>query len=207
MKKTFLKEIVVFVVVATMVLSTVAVVGDLNKGTKDSSIDCEVHVWDGVNAVWVDADTIEEAHNMPIGVEGFIRIFVSNNGDSNLHSVELGSVMNDGLVFLEADPPPDEYRYNPPEYVSIWYIGDLSVGENFQVMLKVRVDGPAGSYHYNVGSADGLDSYGEYLLDHDWVYVHPYKTSRIIKSPFLFILENHPNMFPLLQKLLQRFVL
>jgi len=202
MQKTILKEAVVLLIIAILVLPTITVMADTNKGIKGSSIDIELHVWDGENAEWVDADTESEAHNMPIGVEGVIRLFVANNGDSNLHSVGIDSVMNDGLVFLEADPPPDEYRYNPPEYICVWNIGDLSVGENFQVWLNFRVDGPECSYHYNLGQGYGLDPNGIFIDDTDWVYVHPYKKSRIFQSPFLDFLNNHLHLLPIIRLIL-----
>ena len=55
--------------------------------------------------------------------------------------------------------------------------------------------------HVNV---TGECIHGKPVWDEDSCYVHCSEKSREINTPFLNFLDSHPNMFPLLQRLLQR---
>ena len=170
----------------------------------EPSIDVEKEVFDSETGKWVDADTENEALDVPICNDVTFKIIIHNNGEIPLENIHVSDAMHDSLKYISADPEPDDFQYNPPFY-NIWWIfpGPLPVGETITVYITAHVEGPECSIDYNYVMVTAYAG-GTSASDEDYAYVHAYKKSRELNSPILNFLQSHPNLFPLLQKLLQQ---
>ena len=93
----------------------------------------------------------------------------------------------------------------PPYYWIIWaFPQNLSPGDFEEIIIEFHVGGTECEPYQNHAYANYTCAEGTFCEDEDSAWVHPYKQSRVIKTPFLNWLENHPHMFPLLQMLLKR---
>jgi hypothetical protein len=170
----------------------------------DPGIDVEKEVWDEKNGEWVDADTQSSAIDAPICSNILFRIKVTNTGDCPL-AVGIDDEMHDSLKYISADPKPDEVSYDPPFYYILWvWPTYVMPGETIIITLTAHVEGPECSYDYNYVYVLGETDSGETVEDEDYAYVHAYKKTKEFNTPILNFLQNHPNMFPLLQKLIQQ---
>ena len=81
-----------------------------------------------------------------------------------------------------------------PVLPNIWW-GNITSGTTYEV--GVTYWGPVGTYTIGVQAKDAYDSESE------WAYVQLNITkSKTIIPSFLQFLKNHPNLFPILQKLI-----
>ena len=173
-------------------------------------IDIEKYVLDK-DGDWVDADTEAEAIDLPICTESSFKIVITNTGDCPLGEITVWDQMSDSLEFLSAFPEPDFFEYVPPIYYMEWYIDILEPGATIEITIKFHVRGPDPcEIDSNFVKIEAHCACGEPgctcppVFDEDWAYVHITKDSRAINRPFLQFLESRPNLFPLLQLLLQR---
>jgi hypothetical protein len=113
--------------------------------------------------------------------------------------------MVDSLEFISADPDPIDFQHSPPFYNMFWlFPGPLIVGETIEIIITAHVGGPECSTYYNLVEVFGTSEDGTTVTDTDYCFVHAIKNNREFNSPFLAFLDSHPNLFPLLQKLLQK---
>jgi len=170
----------------------------------EPSIDVEKYVWDPKNNEWVDADTPNDALDLPICDEITFKIVVHNNGNVPLENILVQDKMEDSLKFISGDPEPDHYTYEPPFHYMEWFFpGPLKPCETIEIYITAHVEGPecAVDFNYVLVTAEGCGQ--PPVHDEDYCYVHAYKKSKSVNYQFLAWLESHPNMFPLLQKLLK----
>ena len=168
-------------------------------------IDVEKHVWDDKNQEWTDADTESTALDAPICSEVKFKIVIHNNGDCPLFNIHITDVMHDSLKYISADPEPDEFQYNPPYYNMFWlYPGPLMPCETNEIYITAHVEGPECSTDFNYVEVFGTCEHGTIVRDQDYCYVHAIKQSREFNRPFINWLQSHPNLFPILQKLIQQ---
>jgi hypothetical protein len=170
------------------------------------SIDVEKYVWDQENGKWIQADTPAQALDIQISTDVTFRIVVTNDGECPLFEIKIQDWMHDSLEFVSADPEPHIFEYNPPEYYMEWNFSEsLTPGGTIEIYVYGHVVGPDSSKDYNRVYVQGFaEEAGEFVEDEDEAWVHAIEKSRIIISPFLNWLKNHPNMFPILRLLLQR---
>lgn len=172
--------------------------------TCDPSIDVEKQVWCATTERWVDADTRDTAHDVVICTNIQFRIIVKNTGNCPLYNVRVLDKMHNSLKYLGADPVPDEEYFEDPFYFMIWYIPSLVPGQDIVIYVNAHVEGPECSYDVNHAEATGECEHGTTVFDEDDCWIHAKEKAREFNSPILNFLENHPNMFPLLQLVLQR---
>jgi uncharacterized repeat protein (TIGR01451 family) len=171
--------------------------------TCEPCIDVEKYVWDKNNQEWIDADTESEALDVPICDEVTFKIVVHNCGDTDITDIIIDDKMHDSLKFISGDPEPDEAVYEEPFWYLKWFFpGPLAPCETIEVYITAHVEGPECSYDFNHVLVEGKCC-GNTLQDEDEAWVHAIKKSKSVNMPFLAWLESHPNMFPLLQKLLK----
>jgi hypothetical protein len=177
---------------------------ELTSATCNPSIDVEKEVLDSKTGKWVDADTQSTALDAPICSNVQFRIRVTNTGNCPL-AVGVDDKMHDSLKYISADPEPEEVTYDPPFYYIIWIWPTwVMPGETITITVTAHVEGPECSYDYNYAYALGTTESGEEVEDEDYAYVHAYEKAREFNRPLLNILNNHPNLFPLLQLFLQK---
>jgi hypothetical protein len=168
-------------------------------------IDVEKEVFDSESGRWVDADTQSTAVDAPICSNIQFRIKVTNTGDCPL-AVGVDDKMHDSLKYVSADPEPEEVTYDPPFYYILWVWPTwVMPGETITITVTAHVEGPECSYDYNYAYALGTTESGEEVEDEDYAYVHAYEKARNFNNIFLQFLLRHPNLFPTLQFLLQKF--
>ena len=169
------------------------------------SIDVEKYVRDK-NGLWVDADTEDEAVDLRPCIDALFKIVIHNDGDCPFLNITVWDTMSDGLTFITADPAPDNFSYEPPYYYTYWFFsGPLFPCESIEIYITAHVEGPYCSIDFNHALAEGECEHGEFVADEDYAYVHPKKWNvKEVNSPFLQFLQIHPNLFLLLQRLLQR---
>jgi hypothetical protein len=171
----------------------------------EPSIDVEKLVFNPKTGAWEDADTENEAIDLPYCTESQFKIIITNTGDCPLFDVTVTDIMSDSLEFLSANPEPDFFEYTPPEYHAEWYIEDMDETQQIEIIIDFHVasDDPC-EIDPNYVIAEGNCLHGKNVSDDDWCYVHVKEKAREINRPFLQFLDSHPNLFPLLQKLLQQ---
>jgi hypothetical protein len=208
MKKSLVSTIVLLIVAVSLLSTAISAESIGNNlaiesaGIQDPSVDVEKYVWDPKIQEYIDADTDNTALDITIYSTVFFKIVIHNDGDVPLFDITVRDRMNDSLEFKAADPDPDEFQHNPPFYNLEWYFpGPLPEGDMIEILLQARVNGPVCSYESNYIRADANP---ENVVDGDYAYVHAIEKSRDINTPFLNWLQNHPNMFPILQLLIQR---
>jgi len=167
-------------------------------------IDVEKFVWDKWNQEWVDADTEAEAVDVRICNDITYKIVVHNCGDTDITNIVIEDKMHDSLKFITGDPEPDEYYYEKPFWYMTWYFpGPLKPCETIEVYITAHVEGPECSNDYNYVLVKG-DACGNVVRDDDYCWVHCHNRAKEFNTPILNWLQSHPNMFPLLQVVLQR---
>jgi hypothetical protein len=167
-------------------------------------IDVENYIWDPKLSEWKDADTENEAVDLPICEEGEKKITIHNCGDCPLYNIVVFDKLHDSLEYIKAVPEPSNVAYDPPYYYLEWHFeGPLMPCEIIEIIITFHVVGEECSIDENIVDVTAVCEHGITVSDSDIAYVHCYKPSRSIERPFLQLLENHPNLFPLLQKLLK----
>jgi hypothetical protein len=173
------------------------------KQTCEPGIDVEKYVKDK-NGNWVDADTQNAALDIPICTEITFKIVITNTGTCDLIDIIVKDIMHDSLKFIQADPEPDHFAYEPPEYLIEWFFpGPLPPDATIEIYIVAHVEGPECSYDYNKVDVVATCIHGITVTDRDECWVHAVKKSKSINTPFLTWLQNHPNMFPLIQKMVK----
>ena len=174
----------------------------------EPEIDIEKYVWDEKNQEWVDADTMDKALDVPICNDATFKIVIKNTGNCPLFGVNISDHMHDSLEFISADPEPGDIWYDETnsEWRMWWFFPDeiLMPGETIVITVIAHVEGPKCSYDYNWVLVGAICEHGTYVEDEDTCWVHAYEKTKEFNTPILNFLQNHPNMFPLLQLLLQR---
>ena len=171
----------------------------------EPGIDVEKYVL-GLDGKWVDADTENEALDLPICHDGQFKIVIKNTGECALINIVVKDIMHESLKYTGADPEPDNVVNTPPEWVMDWmFPGPLAPGDTIEIYVNFHVEGPECSVDYNHVLVEGFceECPGDIVQDEDWCWVHAYKKSKDLNMPFLQFLQSHPNIFPLLQKLLK----
>jgi uncharacterized repeat protein (TIGR01451 family) len=169
----------------------------------EPGIDVEKQVKDK-NGEWVDADTENEAVDLPICENATFRIIITNTGNCALINIVIKDIMHDSLKYIGADPQPDNVVHTTPEWVMDWMIpGPLAPGEIKTIYITFHVEGPECSNDYNHVIVEGYCEECPSLIvnDEDWCWVHAYKKSKDLNMPFLQFLQAHQDLFPILQKL------
>ncbi len=171
------------------------------------NIDVEKYVWDPRLEKWVQADSEPAAVNLPICTDAKFKIIIQNAGVCcDLFNINIYDTMHDSLKYISADPKPNSVEYKPPFYEIYWLIpGPLSPNQKIVINLTAHVEGPECSTDSNHAEALAQCDCEPYIVkDDDWAYVHAYKKARVINAPFLNFLTSHPNLFPILQRLIMR---
>ena len=172
--------------------------------TGNYSIDVEKQVMDK-NGEWQDCDTENEALDVKICNDITFRIVIENDGDFPLNDIAVYDLMEDGLSYVNANPEPDNYSYDPPYHYILWNIlEEFLPGEKIVIEITAHVDGPDCSIDSNYVKIEAEDEYGSIFSDEDYCYVHAVKKSKTLNLPFLNWLQSHPKLFQLLQFLLHR---
>ena len=165
----------------------------------EPSIDVEKYVWDEKLQEWVDADTEDEAIDVKICKDVTFKIVVHNDGDVPLQGIYVKDKMHDSLKYINADPEPEEVYYEEPFWYINWFIPVLNPCETVEFYITAHVEGPECSYDFNYVLVEAGD-----VRDEDYAWVHAHDKAKEFNSPILNFLESHPNIFPLLQLVLQR---
>lgn len=166
----------------------------------DPCIDVEKYVLD-LNGEWVDADTEDEAVDLPICTDAKFKIVIHNCGDVDLIDIKVADKMHDSLKYRSADPEPGEYYYEPPFHYMNWYFpGPLKPCETIEIIITAHVEGPDCSIDFNYVLVSALGC-GNEVRDDDYAYVHAYKTGRNINTPLMNLLELLANQFPIIKVL------
>jgi hypothetical protein len=169
----------------------------------EPGIDVEKQVQDK-NGNWVDADDMATALDVAICTDIIFRIVIKNTGTCDLIDIVVKDIMHDSLKFISADPDPDHFEYIPPEYLIEWFFaGPLPPGATIEIYITAHVEGPECSYDYNKVDVTATCIHGVTVTDHDECWIHAVEKGRSINTPFLTWLQNHPNMFPLIQKMVK----
>ena len=164
------------------------------------SIDVEKYVLDK-NGDWVDADTQDEAVDLPICEDVTFKIVIHNDGDTPLFDIVVKDKMHDSLKFKSADPEPDDWYYEEPYYYLEWFFpGPLDPCETIEIYITAHVDGPDCSYDFNYVLVQAVGC-GTHVQDEDYAWVHARKPYRDINTPLLNLLELLMNQFPILKAL------
>jgi hypothetical protein len=168
----------------------------------EPSIDVEKFVWDAKNQDWVDADTEDEALDVKICKEVTFKIVIHNDGNEPLFEIVVKDKMHDSLKYISSDPEGEAYYEEPFWYIDWFFNGPLNPCETIELYITAHVEGPECSKDFNYVLVEGIGC-GETVRDEDYAWVHAHDKAKF-SSPILNFLESHPNMFPLLQVLLQR---
>jgi hypothetical protein len=174
------------------------------KPSCEPAIDVEKEVWDEKNGRWVDADTQNEAFDAAKCSEIQFRITVTNIGNCPLYNVKVSDMMHKSLEFLGADPEPDSFDEDAEWYYIIWLIPEMDQTQEVTFYINAHVTGDECTYDVNHVEADGVCYHGTPVFDEDDCWIHSTGGSKTFVNPILNFLQNHPNMFPLLQILLQK---
>jgi hypothetical protein len=173
------------------------------KGPCEPSIDVEKYVWDEKNGEWVDADTQTEALNVPKCSKLSYKIVIHNDGTEPLYDIIVRDKMHDSLKFISSDPEGEVY-YEPPYWYIEWYFqGPLMPCDIIEIYITAHVEGEVCSYDENYVLVEAYGC-GQTVRDDDYAWIHIKTDSKFFNSPLLNFLQSHPNMFPLLQIVLQR---
>jgi hypothetical protein len=144
----------------------------------EPSIDVEKYV-KGPCGDWVDADTEDEALDLPICTDAIFKIVIHNDGTccGPLFNIYVYDVMHDSLKFISADPEPEEFAYDPPYYYMLWtFPGPLEPCETIEIYITAHVEGPECSLDFNYVEVYAMsDCEPYYLDDFDWAYVHAFE--------------------------------
>jgi hypothetical protein len=169
----------------------------------EPNIDVEKYVRDPNYQEWIDADTKDEALDLPICEDVTFKIVIHNNGDCPISEINVYDTMHDSLKYISANPEPDNFEYNPPYYNMDWnFTGPLYPCEIIEIYINAHVEGPEDSYDSNYVMTDGECIHGNYVADEDYAWIHAYKKSKNLNTPFIKWLQFHHNLFPIIRQLL-----
>ena len=157
----------------------------------EPSIDVEKYVLCPCTGEWIDADTEDEALDLPICTDAVFKIVIHNNGEccGALYDINVYDMMHDSLKFISADPEPLEFAYDPPYYHMWWYFqGPLYYCETIEIYITAHVQGPECSIDPNYVE---VTAYTEcepgYVFDNDYAFVHAFEnkppTAPVIDGP------------------------
>jgi hypothetical protein len=173
------------------------------------SIDIEKYVKDpNAGGAWTDADTVDEAVDIPICNDAKFKIVVHNNGDSSIININISDQMHDSLNYIFANPEPKKVWYDSAksEWRMYWlFEGPLNPCETIEIYIEAEVEGPECSVDYNRAFVNGITLNGEKVQDIDYAYVHAYKKSKELKISFSEFLQAPPNILLILKLLLHSF--
>jgi hypothetical protein len=121
---------------------------------------------------WVDADTENEAVDLPICTNATFMITIHNDGMCTLEDIWVYDWFSESLEFVDADPYP---TYIEPGYLEWTDMGwDLMHCEWIYIYITFHVVGPACTPDENLGAADGwCPCEGIYVGDEDSAWIHP----------------------------------
>ncbi len=169
----------------------------------DPSIDVEKYIWDKKNQQWVDADTPNEALDVPICNDVTFKIIIHNNGDAPLTNIFVKDDMHDSLKYISAVPEPNNVYYEKPYWHIEWNIpGPLNPDDTIEIIVTAHVEGPECSIDYNYVYVEALGC-GQIVRDEDYAYVHAIKKGKSLDMPLINFIQSHTNLFRILQKLLK----
>ena len=168
----------------------------------EPSIDVEKYVWDPKNQEWVDADTQDEALDLPICDDATFKIVIHNNGNVDLKDIIVNDKMSKSLEFKSGDPEPDSVYYEEPFWYMEWYFpGPLPPCATIEIYITAHVVGPECEYDFNYVLVEAQGCGQPPVRDDDYAWVHEYKTSREINTPLLNLIEFLLSQFPILKAL------
>ena len=167
-------------------------------------IDVEKYVWDPEYQEWVDADTKDTALDVAKCDEITYKIVIHNCGTVELYDIVVKDKMHKSVKYIASDPPGEHYFEDPFHYIEWFFPGPLYPCETIEIYITAHVEGPECSYDENYVLVEAYGC-GNIVRDDDSAWIHVKGCGIPILRPFLYFLEAHPNMFPLLQKMLQRF--
>jgi hypothetical protein len=152
---------------------------------------------------WQDADTENEAVDLPICTNITFKIVITNTGDCPL-IVSVDDKMHDSLKYTRADPKPDEVNYDPPFYYLKWVLTTYILpNQTVEIVLIAHVEGPECSIDFNFVHVKGVTENQEIIEDEDYAYVHAIKKDKSLNLPIINFLQSYTNLFQILQKLLK----
>jgi hypothetical protein len=170
--------------------------------TKQPGIDVEKYVKDG-SGQWQDADTENEAVDLPICTNITFKTVITNTGDCPL-LVSVDDKMHDSLKYISANPKPDNITYNPPFYYMTWvWTTYILPNQTVEIVLIAHVEGPECSIDFNFVHVKGVTENQEIVEDEDYAYVHAIKKDKSLNLPIINFLQSYTNLFQILQKLLK----
>lgn len=140
----------------------------------EPSVDVEKYVWDPFNEEWVDADDPDSAVDLEICTTAKFKIVIHNDGTCcELFEISVNDVMEDSLEYEQAEPPPDDWTYDPPYYYLYWHFpGPLQPCETIEIIIYAHVVGEHCTIDYNMVKVGAYSCEGEYVTDEDYAYVH-----------------------------------
>jgi hypothetical protein len=144
----------------------------------EPSVDVEKYVLCPCTEEWFDADTEDEALDLPICTYFTFKIVIHNNGEccGDLFNIKVYDRMHDSLEFISADPEPQDFAYDPPYYYLYWlFPGPLPQCNTIEIIITAHVVGPDCSIDENyVEVIAETECYPPEVYDSDFAYVHAY---------------------------------
>jgi hypothetical protein len=131
--------------------------------------------------ILIDADDPESAVDWEICTLVPFVITITNTGDFPLIDFYVEDIMHDSLEFVEADPWPDDFYYDPPYWYIYWYFpGPLNPGEAITITIWAHVLGPHCSIDENYINVEAFcPETQEYVFDEDSAFIHCIDTCHI----------------------------
>jgi uncharacterized repeat protein (TIGR01451 family) len=170
----------------------------------EPSIDVEKEVKDK-NGTWQDADTENEAADVLICHNITYRITITNTGDCPLINIIVRDMMHKSLTYISSDPEGESWFEEPYWYIEWFFPGPLEVNGTIIITITAHVEGPECSIDPNHVNVSATCIHEKPVSDADSCYVHcGEETSRALDRPFLRFLQSYPNLFRIMEKLLQR---
>lgn len=201
-------KIICILIIMMLSLAIIPVIGIAEKSkicrnqSCDPSIDVEKYVQHPKTGEWIDAD--DEGVKFRKGETAMFRLIIENNGNCPLITISVLDSMGNDLVFLNADPYPDDITSDPVTQYLLWIFDDIvNPGDIIEILIETMVELKGGSGLANVVEVMGWCEHGIIVEDEDWCWVYV-ERNKEINNPFLNFLTSHPNMFPILQLLVKR---
>jgi hypothetical protein len=166
------------------------------------AIDVEKYVQDE-NGEWIDADTENEAIDIPVCNDVTYKIVIHNSGDVNLTNIVVKDLMHKSVKYISSDPEGEAYYQDPYWHIDWIFPGPLKPCETIEIFVTGHVEGPECSYDENHVKVEAHGC-GQVVRDEDSAWIHCKRLGKPLNSPILNFLENHPNIFPFLQLFLHR---
>jgi hypothetical protein len=145
----------------------------------EPSVDVEKYVLCPCNEEWIDADTEDEALDLPICTDVTFKIVIHNNGEccGELFDINVYDKMHDSLKFISADPEPQEVGYDPPYWYIFWnFPGPLPQCNTIEIIITAHVEGPDCSIDFNYVEVIAQSQCPpNEVYDSDFAYVHAFE--------------------------------